>query len=210
MAFSLNGATSGIGVGFTVGGPVGAAIGGGLGLISDIWTGGLLSQTQNKATKLSYQAAADSIGGQILQTTSDISSYEEYLAALPKQQAIQSQQFESQARDEFSSLLGNLGMTDVAAGASDRSGLSASAVASEALGKVSDYAGGDLALGGPAKGLYEFSKDELATEQSMQTNQTTRQLDVYKQTLPVLEANKAKYEDLANGVDTSFWGSIFG
>lgn len=202
MAFTLSNTAAGAAAGTALLPGVGTAIGAGLGLLTDIWTGLSSSRTEKKAMKLNYQAQADALGGQVLQTKSDITSYEEYLAALPNQQALQKSEFETQAREEYYGLLNNLGMLDVAAGASDRSGLSASAVANEALGKLSDYAGGDLTLGEDAAGgTYSLSKTQLVNEQTMEKNQATRQLDVYKQSLPILEANQAKYTKLASKIN---------
>lgn len=209
MSFSLSNTAAGASAG-SIFGPAGTIVGGAAGLLADLWTGFSSSRTEAKATKLEYQAQAEALGGQILQTKSDITSYEEFLAALPNQQALRTAEFEAASREEFSGLLNTLGMQDAAAGASDRSGLSVSAVAGEALGKLTAYAGADQTLGGEDGGIYSRRSTQLANEQAMEKNQATRQLDVFKQALPTLEKNQAKYEKMAGQVRTDAWGAFWG
>lgn len=211
---ALSGTISGATAGFSSFGLWGALIGGGLGLVSDIWGAALgtdADKLQNEATALEYSTKAKETGVSIEETKSNISAYESYLANYGNYEDLQKSNFEAQSRQEFKQLITNMGLQDVASGASGRTGLSVEGVGSEAKAEAVDYAGTDLSLAG-GDGRYGMAKSELWNNLDLEQKKSESQLQIYKTSLGVLQENQKLYQDAADTYtqkanDTGLFGS---
>jgi hypothetical protein len=196
---------AGVTIGSAIAPGIGTLIGGGIGLLTDIFSGASASKAQKEAQKLErkakaaeYRTRAAETGIQIAQTTSDISAYESFLSDLPVEQEVKRQQYEANARTQFKGLLSNMGLADVAVGVVGRSGASAQAIGTEAETELQAYTGADQQLGGGDGGLYELEKTSLENDLEAEQMKYENQLDVYRTTLTTLQSNKVEYEKLAN------------
>lgn len=168
------------------------------------------AQSQD-ANALQYQTASLETGVQIDQTKSNISAYEDYLAAFPNYAELQKGNFEAEAKNQFNSLLGNFTAANesragvnVAAAASGRVGGSVGMIGAEAEQKTVQaddalkvYAGNDRVLGGTEGGLYQRAKDELWGNLDTTYKQYQGQLDIYKTSLGTLQQTKTLYDSAA-------------
>ncbi|HOX32048.1 MAG TPA: hypothetical protein PLB91_06935 [Spirochaetales bacterium] len=157
---------------------------------------------------MSLESAAEETGLKLEEAKSNIAIYEAFLQNFANTERTQKDNFESKAKADYSALVENMGLADVAAAASGRSGSSVQAIGNQAREKVAEYAGADLSLGGKDGGLYELNKTELENDLASQRTQAEGQLDVLKRSVPVLEKTMKQYQKAAKKADNWF-SSIF-
>lgn len=204
------------GAGATIGsafGPIGTAVGAGIGaiagLVTDLWGGKNDAQArilQAESDILSYKTNILSTGAEIEQTRSNISAYEDFLAAFPNYEQLQKTQFEMQSRNEFRQLRENYAGQNVMAGATGRVGGSAGLVAEEARLDLATYAGGDLEIGDDS-GMYGMAKRELYGNLETTQKQYKNQLSVYQTSLGTLQETQGLYQQALGSAENRLAGA---
>ena len=165
------------------------------------------SNSQKQAA-LSYKNAAAQADVSIAEAQSDISQYEQFLANFSNTETLKKTSYETEAKGQYATLIGNMGLADAASAATGRTGASVQAIGNQVKQKVVDYAGADLALGGGDGGLYELGKTELQNELDSEKLNAEQQVSVLQTSLATFQQAKASYEDAADKADHWF-SSLF-
>lgn len=204
------------GAGATIGsafGPLGTAIGAGVGaiagLVTDLWGGKNDAQArilQAESDILSYKTNILATGAEIEQTRSNISAYEDFLAAFPNYEQLQKGQFEMQARNEFRQLRSAYAGANTVASATGRTGGSAALVSGEAKMDLAAYAGGDLEIGDD-NGMYGMAKRELHGNLETTQKQYKNQLSVYQTSLGTLQETQRLYQQALGSAEGRLKGA---
>lgn len=155
---------------------------------------------QKKADDLAADAQVSSLEAslamnkmQLLESNKQLSIYEQALSNLPAAQAAEQASFESSAKAQFDTLMSNFEMANVSAAAKGQigGGTSAGLVTAKQQEKVADFAGSDLTLNDDTEGLYGLSKTSLLNDQAAEKLEITSSIDVYGQTIDILEDTQA-------------------
>lgn len=208
MSYAATGAALGSalpGIGTAIGAGVGAIAG----LVTDLWGGKNDARArilQAESDILSYKTNILATGAEIEQTRSNISAYEDFLAAFPNYEQLQKTQFEMQSRNEFRQLRENYAGQNVIAGTTGRVGGSAGMVAEEARLDLAAYAGGDLELGDDG-GMYGMAKRELYGNLKTTQKQYKNQLSVYQTSLGTLQETQGLYQQALGSAEGRLKGA---
>lgn len=208
MSYAATGAALGSalpGIGTAIGAGVGAFVG----LFTDLWGGKNDAQArilQAESDILSYKTNILATGAEIEQTRSNISAYEDFLAAFPNYEQLQKGQFEMQARNEFRQLRSAYAGSNTVASATGRTGGSAALVSGEAKMDLAAYAGGDLEIGDD-NGMYGMAKRELYGNLETTQKQYKNQLSVYQTSLGTLQETQGLYQQALGSAEGRLKGA---
>ncbi len=154
-------------------------------------------ELEKKLTALELKQQAGQLGVSILETESDISAYESFLARYPEYARFEEEKFKAEGEAEYRQLMENYGMINVLAGATGRAGAGTSfgEVGKQATEDVQRFAGEDMTLD-KTGGLYGMGYQELMGNLQLEQEAATRQLDIYRTSLDTLLESRGEIEDV--------------
>lgn len=141
---------------------------------------------QQQAVDLSTQLGQGEIA--ITETKQNISAYEQFLSNFPAYADYQKASAMAAGKQQFDQLMGNFEMQAVQAAATGRAGAGTSVqrVTNQKRQDVADFVGDDMTLDA-AGGLFGQGYNQLIYDLNTIQTQAQGQLDIYEQTLPILQ-----------------------